>query len=56
MSSNAEIPCATCLLWKPKEKSFTCDPNTCKKLTNWLMKEARVDKLILKKKMVQYIV
>ena len=56
MSSNAEIPCATCLLWKPKEKSFTCDPNACKRLTNWLMKYAKVGKPVPKKKMDQYIV
>ena len=56
MSSDAEIPCATCLFWNPEKKSFTCDPNKCKKLSNWLMKHTKVDTFVPKKKVAQYVV
>ena len=56
MSSDADIPCATCLLWKPEKKSFACDPNKCKKLSRWLMKHVKGNKPVPQKKIVQYIV
>jgi hypothetical protein len=56
MESDASIPCATCLLWNPEKKSFSCDPNTCKKLSKWLLKHAKDTADDPQKKIVQYVV
>ncbi len=40
MSTNSEIPCSTCHLWNPKEKSFACNPDKCAKLSIWLLDHA----------------
>lgn len=56
MESDAEIPCDTCLLWNPITKSFLCDPNACKKLSNWLLKHAKDNAEDNQKKTVQYVV
>lgn len=37
MSQNEEIPCAACQLWNAKTKSFSCNPNSCSKLSEWLI-------------------
>jgi hypothetical protein len=56
MESDAGIPCATCMLWNPEEKSFSCDPNSCKKLSDWLLKHARDNAAKPQNKIVQYVV
>jgi len=55
MESDAKIPCSTCLFWNPKKKSLSCDPNSCEKLSDWLLKHAK-DKVDPQKKIVQYVV
>ena len=54
MENDANIPCNTCMFWNPTKKSFSCDPNTCKKLSNWLLKHANADNP--QNKIVQYVV
>ena len=56
MESDAEIPCATCLLWNTEKKSFACDPNSCKKLSSWLLKNTREKAVKPQDKIVQYVV
>lgn len=56
MKIKAEIPCATCSLWNPKEKRFSCDPNRCEKLSNWLLKHARDNTVEPPNKIIQYVV
>jgi hypothetical protein len=56
MESDTNIPCATCLLWNPEKKSFSCDPNTCKRLSNWLLKHANDNADNTQNKTVQYVV
>jgi hypothetical protein len=56
MGSEAEIPCSTCLSWNPEEKSFSCNPNSCKKLSKWLMKHVKEDTIEPQDEIVQYIV
>jgi len=56
MESDADIPCAACLFWDPEEKSFACDPNSCKKLSEWLLKHARDNVTEPEDKIVQYVV
>jgi hypothetical protein len=56
MGSDAEIPCSSCLLWNPQKKSFACDPNSCKRLSNWLLKHARDNAVTPQDKIVQYVV
>jgi hypothetical protein len=36
MSDNNEIPCSTCHKWKAAEKTFSCNPSKCEKLSEWL--------------------
>ena len=38
--SGVEIPCNTCLFWNKVNKSFSCDPNKCVRLSEWLLKHA----------------
>jgi hypothetical protein len=38
--SDAEIPCGACLFWNKENKSFSCDPKKCVKLSDWLLKHA----------------
>jgi hypothetical protein len=56
MESDANIPCSKCLLWDKVKKSFSCDPNRCKKLSDWLLKHATDNAAEPQKKMVQYVV
>ena len=56
MRREAEIPCSTCLLWNPEKKSFACDPHSCKKLSNWLLKHATNAIVEPQDKIVQYVV
>jgi hypothetical protein len=56
MESDAEIPCSTCLLWNQEKKSFACDPNGCKRLSEWLLKHAGDITTEPQDKIVQYIV
>ena len=56
MESDANIPCATCLMWNPEKKRFSCDPNRCKKLSDWLLKHAGDNAVNPQEKMVQYVV
>jgi hypothetical protein len=36
------IPCMQCDSWKKKERKFSCNPNDCKVLTEWLLGHAPV--------------
>jgi hypothetical protein len=56
MESDASIPCSKCLLWDKEKTSFSCDPNRCKKLSDWLLKHARDSTVDLQDKIVQYVV
>ena len=56
MESAADIPCSTCLFWNPEKKSFACDPNSCKKLSDWLLKHAKGNVAEPQDKIVQYVV
>jgi len=56
MGSDVEIPCSTCLLWNPETKSFSCNPNSCKKLSNWLLKHTREKAFEPQDQIVQYVV
>ena len=56
MESDASIPCSTCLLWNREKKSFSCDPNRCKKLADWLLKHTSEDEVEPQKKIVPYVV
>jgi len=42
-----DIPCFKCLFWDwKKESHLYCNPNECKILTEWLLKEAESNKQI----------
>ena len=56
MENDANIPCNTCMFWNPTKKSFSCDPNTCRKLSNWLLKHAGDNVDEVPNKPVQYVV
>jgi hypothetical protein len=36
MEHQEEIPCASCQSWNGKQKKFSCNPNTCKGLSEWM--------------------
>jgi len=40
MDKKGEIPCASCNSWKKQQKKFSCNPDSCKELTAWLVKNA----------------
>jgi len=42
MGNNSEIPCSACHQWNAKAKSFSCNPNKCKKLSEWLLDNAQL--------------
>jgi hypothetical protein len=56
MGSDTDIPCSTCRLWNTEKKSFSCNPNTCKKLSDWLLKHTRENVVEPQDKIVQYVV
>ena len=43
MNNNSEIPCSLCHKWDIKAKSFTCSPNKCQKLSEWLLGHAQIE-------------
>jgi hypothetical protein len=43
MSNNSEIPCSACHKWDAKAKSFSCKPNECRKLSEWLFDHAQME-------------
>ena len=45
MSSNSEIPCSDCHKWDAKAKSFSCNPNECRKLSEWLFDHAQIERV-----------
>jgi hypothetical protein len=53
--SGTEIPCSICPYWNQKIKSFSCDPNKCAELSNWLLKQTH-DKNEPQIEKVQYII
>jgi len=40
MAKQAEIPCASCRSWVKKQKKFSCNPDECKGLTEWILSNA----------------
>ena len=40
MESKQEIPCASCQSWNAKRRKFSCKPQDCKELSEWLMQYA----------------
>jgi len=36
MEHQEEIPCASCHSWNSKQKRFSCNPNQCKGLSEWM--------------------
>lgn len=55
MENDDVIPCAKCMAWNQETKSFSCSPNKCLKLSNWLLKYAREDTISMPS-IVSYIV
>jgi len=43
MRNNSEIPCLACQKWNATVKSFSCNPNECKKLSEWLFEHAQIE-------------
>jgi len=44
MSNISEIPCTNCHQWNAKKKIFTCNPDKCVKLSEWLLDHTSMDK------------
>jgi hypothetical protein len=44
MNYASEIPCSSCHRWNSKAKSFSCNPNKCTKLAEWLFDHAQIEK------------
>jgi hypothetical protein len=42
MSNNSKIPCSMCHKWNVEAKSFSCNPNKCQKLSEWLYDHAQL--------------
>ena len=40
MAKKAEIPCASCSSWVKKQKKFSCNPDECSGLTEWMFANA----------------
>lgn len=55
MENDDVIPCAKCAAWNQKTKSFSCSPNECAKLSNWLLKHVKEDTISMPN-VVSYIV
>jgi len=61
MSTNSEIPCSTCHLWSAKKKSFSCNPDKCAKLSEWLFDHTSLgneekDNIEVIEEPIQYVV
>ncbi|HYA77138.1 MAG TPA: hypothetical protein VEF91_00315 [Verrucomicrobiae bacterium] len=44
MSDDSEIPCSACHKWDAAAKSFSCNPHECRKLSEWLLNHAQIDR------------
>ncbi len=59
MNQKEEIPCTTCHLWNAKAKSFSCNPNSCNKLSRWLLERTpklNMDKVQISGAQMEYVV
>ena len=59
MEDNSEIPCSFCKKWDSKTKSFSCNPDECQKLTEWLFAHAQIEPKETKRvslRPIQYVV
>jgi len=59
MKNETEIPCSNCVQWNQKAKTFGCNPNSCDKLSDWLMAHAHcgeADSVHVERAQVQYVV
>jgi hypothetical protein len=62
MEHQEEIPCASCQSWNGKEKKFSCNPNRCKGLSEWMhehsSKTGGMEQILLQRPdtAIQYIV
>ena len=62
MEHQEEIPCASCQSWNGKEKKFSCNPNHCKGLSEWMhehnSKLSAMEQIIFRRPdtAIQYIV
>jgi hypothetical protein len=36
MEHQEEIPCSSCQSWNGRQKKFSCNPNVCKGLSEWM--------------------
>jgi hypothetical protein len=42
MDHQEEIPCTSCQSWNGKQKKFSCNPNLCKGLSEWMNNHASI--------------
>ncbi|MGD0643498.1 MAG: hypothetical protein ABSA75_01175 [Candidatus Bathyarchaeia archaeon] len=59
MSNNSEIPCSACHNWDATAKSFSCNPDKCQKLSEWLLAHgqiARAETMQVAVVPIQYVV
>jgi hypothetical protein len=42
MNKNSEIPCSLCNKRDPKARSFSCNPEKCQQLSEWLFEHAEI--------------
>lgn len=56
MSSNKNIPCSSCKLWKKQIKKFVCNPNQCETLSDWLLDAENQIVFEVRQRECQYIV
>lgn len=54
METKEEIPCSMCKLWHSEKKEFSCEPQKCDKLTEWLLKYGPSEEK--SNQVIQYIV
>jgi hypothetical protein len=59
MDKNSEIPCCFCQKWDPKAKKLFCNPNNCKKVSEWLLDHAHIEPMEIKRvdiQSIQYVI
>jgi len=62
MSTKSEIPCSNCHLWNAEKKRFSCNPDKCEKLSEWLLDHASLGNvedeniLVIAPEPIQYVV
>ena len=56
MVSDDGIPCSSCKLWKKQLKKFSCDPNRCEALSEWLLEAKNQIKFQIRQREYQYVV